>query len=421
MRKSTVALIGAGQRGLYVYSDYINRHKDEVELVAVAEPNQERREFVTTLHNISPENVYNDWKELLDQEKLADAVIIATNDDMHFELVKKALEKGYHILVEKPMSNDLEEIKTMGELGLKYSDRIFAVAHVLRYTPFFESIKNVVDSGEIGDLISIQHNENIGYHHMAHSFVRGNWRNAEETSPLILAKSCHDMDILLYLVSSKGDKIASFGSLKHFCKKNMPQEAANRCLDCQLQDTCPYSAKKIYLKDVTSWPANIITEDHTKEGVMEALKEGQYGKCVYNTDNTVVDHQVTIIEFENGVSATFNLSAFTHETSRTIKLMGTHGEIRGHMEKNEVEVYDFSSGDKRMIDTHPEVTGHVGHGGGDDGLMDEFISNVRNFNTDNKKEKLKTSAEVSVESHKMALAAEHSRTTGKVVIMKEWA
>lgn len=421
MKKPTIALIGAGQRGLYVYSDYINRHKDEVELVAVAEPNKERREAVVTRHNVPSENVYDSWEGLLDQEKLADAVIIATNDDMHFEPIKKALEKGYHILVEKPMSNDLEEIKTLGDLARQYEERIFAVAHVLRYTRFFETIKNVLDSGEIGELMSVQHNENIGFHHMAHSFVRGNWRNSEETSPLILAKSCHDMDILLYLVSSKGDKIASFGNLKHFHKENQPAEAADRCLDCVLQDTCLVSAKTIYLKDVNSWPANIITEDHTREGVIEALKKGQYGKCAYNTDNTVVDHQVTIIEFENGVTATFNLSAFTHKTSRTIKLMGSLGEIRGHMEQNQVEVYDFATGSKRLIDTKPEVTGHVGHGGGDDGLMQEFVTNLKNFDTADKKEKLKTSAEVSVESHKMALAAEHARVTNTVVTMKEWA
>lgn len=412
-----VALIGAGQRGYYVYSDHINRYPEQAELVAVAEPNEKRRQAVVERHHLKENQVFSDWTELLNQEKLADAVIISTNDDMHYELVKKALEKGYHVLVEKPMSNKEEEIYAMEDLARAYPDRIFAVAHVLRYTPFFEKIKELLDNKEIGDLISIQHNENIGYYHMAHSFVRGNWHDSNETSPLVLAKSCHDMDILLYLVGSHCKKVASFGNLKHFTSENAPKGAAKRCIDCPYKETCAYSGIKIYLTEVEKWPSNIITEDHTTEGVKKALRETDYGRCVYYSDNNVVDHQVTILEFENGVSATFNLSAFTHSVSRTIKLMGSQGEIRGDMEQNRVELYKFSDDSMEVFDTSPIQEGHVGHGGGDYGLMYEFLKDVDDKVHGKITGEIKTSALQSAESHRMAFAAEHARVEGKVILL----
>ncbi len=412
-----IALIGAGQRGYYVYSEYISRHAKEAKLVAVAEPNAVRREAAALRHGISPSMQFADWRELLEQDKLADAVIIATNDDMHYKVIEKALEKGYHILVEKPMTNKESEIIAMEQLAVKYPDRIFAVAHVLRYTPFFRTIKQLLDEGGIGELISIQHNENIGYYHMAHSFVRGNWRDSSVTSPLILAKSCHDMDILLYLAGSHYKKIASFGSLKHFCRDKMPEDAKERCVECKWQNSCPYSALTIYMRDPKEWPANIITEEHTKEGVQKALEETDYGRCVYRHDNNVVDHQVTIMEFTNGVTATFNLSGFTHSISRTIKLMGSKGEIRGDMERNQVEVYHFGKEEPEMIRTVPGQEGHVGHGGGDEGLMDEFIAALEDVMDGKTAKEMKTSVLISTESHRAAFAAERARVEGNVIFL----
>lgn len=410
----TAVIIGAGQRGYYVYSDYISRHREDIRLVAVAEPDEERRNRITALHDIPRERAFGDWKELLGKEKMADAVIISTNDHMHYELVKTALEKGYHILVEKPMSNREEDVEKMAALAKQYPDRVFAVAHVLRYTSFFETLKKLLDSGTIGDVVSVQHNENIGYYHMAHSFVRGNWRNSEETSPIILAKSCHDMDILLYLVGSHCKKVASFGNLKHFCRENAPEGAAARCLDCPLKDSCAYSAVKIY-RNLHEWPAQVITNDHTEAGREKALRETNYGRCVYDSDNNVMDHQVTILEFENGVTATFHLSAFTHQISRTIKVMGSQGEIRGDMEKNSLEIYRFSDDCYEQIDTSPKMEGHVGHGGGDEGFAQQFVKSLEDAVNGDGREPVKTSALVSLESHKMAWAAENSRITGKVI------
>ncbi len=413
-----IALIGAGQRGGDVYSDFISRHGEETVLTAVAEPDEVRRRIVAERHKLQPDQVFDDWRLLLEQEKMADAVIIATNDDMHFCVVEKALEKGYHVLVEKPMSNREDEIGKMEQLADAHPDQIFAVSHVLRYTPFFRTIKEVLDRGEIGELISIAHNENVGYYHMAHSYVRGNWRDGRKTSPIILAKSCHDIDILLYLTGSHCRRVSSFGSLKHFQREKMPEGAAQRCLDCTFQEECPYSAVKIYSDNIEDWPANVITREHTKEGIRKALRETDYGKCVYQLDNNVADHQVTILEFENGVCATFHLSGFTHSISRTIKLMGSRGEIRGDMEKNQVEVYHFATGAVRTIDTSAAKEGHVGHGGGDEGLMEEFVQSLERAVFGTEKEQMTSSARISAESHKVAFAAERARVEGVVVQLK---
>lgn len=406
------ALIGAGQRGTYVYGEYALRYPHQMKIVAVAEANEERRKSFVNAHKIDNDYVFSDWQTLLAKEKLADVMIIATSDDLHFEPLKQSLEKGYHILLEKPMTNNEAELAKMKQLVENYPDRIICVSHVLRYAPFFEFIKKKIDKGSIGQVMTIAHNENIGYFHMAHSYVRGNWRNSNTSSPIILAKSCHDMDILLYLVGSHCKKIASFGSLSHFCKENMPKGAAKRCIDCFYQDTCPYSAPKIY-KDVNSWPGYVITNDHSPKGRMEALKNSDYGRCVYQSDNNVCDHQTTIIEFENGVTATFHLSAFSHDTTRIISVMGTHGEIRGDLDRNLVEIFHFDSHHQETIHIDVPET-QIGHGGGDIPLIRDFIYSIENYEPSHH---IKTSALLSIESHEMAYAAEKSRLTGQVIKM----
>ena len=202
MKKITVAIIGAGARGMHAYAPYFKQHEELGKVVAVAEPHDIRRDICVKEHNIDSENVFKTWEELLEKDRLADAIIIANNDESHYEPTKIALEKGYHVLLEKPMSNKLEDIVKLGELAKKYPNQVFMICHVLRYTTFFSKLKEIVDSKELGELVSIQHNENIGYWHFAHSFTRGNWRNSDETSPLILAKSCHDMDIFCLLYTS---------------------------------------------------------------------------------------------------------------------------------------------------------------------------------------------------------------------------
>lgn len=411
-----VAIIGAGQRGKDTYADYVLKGMDGIEVVGVAEPIEERRDYMKEHHHLRDEYVFESWDQLLAIDKFCDAVLICTNDDMHYEPAKLALEKGYHILLEKPMTNTLEEVDKLENLARKYPNQVFMVCHVLRYTPFFSTIKRLIDEGVIGEVASIQHNENIGYYHMAHSFVRGNWRNSMETSPIILAKSCHDFDILNFLVGAKCTKVASFGKLQHFKKECMPIEASSRCVECQIESGCPYSALKLYPQNIGQWPTSVITENQTEEGVKEALENGRYGRCVYCCDNDVMDHQVTILEFENGVSATFNLSAFTHEVTRTIKIMGSRGEIRGHMGFNQIEVYDFLTKEVQVIEPKDDISGHRGHGGGDSRLLQDFVDAVAD-NLKGQRHEAKTSALVSLESHRMAFAADESRLTNQIILL----
>lgn len=414
MRKITLAVIGAGDRGMNAYAPYLLQHPELGKFVAVAEPNDIKRKQFKEKYNVTEENVFKNWEELLKGDKLADAILIATNDDCHYEPTKIALEKGYHVLLEKPMSNKIEEVVKLGELAKRYKDQVFMICHVLRYTPFFSELKKIVESKELGELVSIQHNENIGYWHFAHSFTRGNWRNSNETSPLILAKSCHDMDILLWLAGDSCKKISAFGHLSNFNNKNFKKGMGDRCIDCKVEESCPYSALKQYLSSKVF--THIVHPIPTKENLIQALKEGPYGRCVYKCDNNVVDHMVTILEFNNNVTATFNLSAFTEEMNRTIKLMFTHGEVHGNHMKNEIKVTKFQKyqGDKKTTIEPTKIVG--GHGGGDSGIIKDFIGLIKGETGD-----AKTSAIKSVESHVMAFAAERSRLNEEVIhIEKFW-
>ncbi len=410
-----MALIGAGQRGAVAYGPYALEHPDEVQFAAVAEPDAERREYFKKAHGISSDMCFSTWRELLERPRLADAALICTQDNMHYEVAMKALEQGYHILLEKPMSPDPKQCVEIGEYAGRYN-RIFSICHVLRYTDFFNKIKALLDEGRIGRLISIQHNENVAYWHQAHSYVRGNWRNSAESSPMILAKCCHDMDIMLWLAGADCTRISSFGSLTHFKRENAPRGAPLRCTDgCPAEKECQYYAPKIYLTESTDWPASVISNDTSPEARSRALREGPYGRCVYYCDNDVVDHQVVSIEFSNEVTAAFTMCAFSNECSRTIKLMGTKGEIRGAMEKNVIEVTDFLKNEKETISLS-DTNGSNGHSGGDRGIMSYFAGLVRGGG----ESKSLTGADLSVQSHLMAFAAEKSRVEGKVIRLKEY-
>jgi len=408
MKEVTAVLVGAGLRGMDSYAPYALKNPDEIKFVAVAEPNPVRRKKFSMLHAIPPEFCYSNWEDLFNQPRLADAALICTQDRLHYEPAIKALENGYHLLLEKPMAVDPLECIKIGEAARKYR-RILSICYVLRYTAFFSTLKKMILEGQIGSLISIQHNENVGFWHQAHSFVRGSWRNSDESSPMILQKSSHDMDILLWLTECSPVRISSFGSLSHFKSDNAPKDAPERCTDgCPEEKNCPYYAPKIYLTENTDWPTSAISSDSSYESRLMALKTGPYGRCVYRCDNNVVDHQVVVIEFEQGLTAAFTMCAFTNEISRTIKLMGTKGQIRGTMEKNEIEVINFATGQKKVIKPKRNSSGHSG---GDEGLMKDFVKLIR----DNRVEQGIKQGEIAVMSHIMAMAAEKSRLEKKVI------
>ncbi|WP_309121098.1 Gfo/Idh/MocA family oxidoreductase [Paenibacillus sp.] len=411
MSKARVALIGAGLRG-QGYSEYALKYPEEMQVVAVADPNANRREKMRLDHGIDAAMCFADWRELLSRPKLADAVFVCTQDKMHYEPTMQALEAGYHVLLEKPMSPDPVECIAMGEKA-KELGLVFSICHVLRYTPFFGTIKRLIDEGRIGRLLAIQHNENVGYWHQAHSFVRGNWRNSAESSPMILAKSCHDMDILLWLAGADCVSVSSAGSLSHFKAESAPEGAPERCTDgCPASETCLYYAPKVYLTEDPGWLGAAISDDPSYEARLRALREGPYGRCVYRCDNDVVDHQAVNLEFANEVTAAFTMTAFTNEVSRTIKLMGTAGEIRASMENDDIELIRFGAGARERIPLDG-AGAEGGHGGGDGGIVRDFVRLVRKGG----KGKGLTAAEDSVQSHLMAFAAERSRIHKEVVSM----
>ena len=244
-RKIKLALIGAGERGQYCYAPYANLHNYEVEFVAVAEPDAARRAEFCRDHTISLENAVEDWQELLARPCMADCAFVCTQDNQHIAPALAALDAGYHVVLEKPISRSTAELAALCQRAHS-TGRLVTVCHVLRYTPFFSKVKEILDSGVIGQVQSIQQIENVAYWHQAHSFVRGNWRREDETSPMILQKSCHDMDILLWMAGSHCAKVSSFGSLGHFKPENAPAGAPDYCLDgCPAADSCPYNAEHI--------------------------------------------------------------------------------------------------------------------------------------------------------------------------------
>ncbi|NSW51472.1 MAG: Gfo/Idh/MocA family oxidoreductase [Anaerolineae bacterium] len=410
-----VIVAGAGSRGAG-YSQYALEHPDQMTVVGVAEPRDYFREKMAAEHNIPSDNVFSDWREMAAREKFADAVIIATQDAMHEEPALAFAERKYAILLEKPMAPTAEACEHIVE-AVKKNGNLFAVCHVLRYTAYTRKLKELLAQGVVGEIIGIDRVEPVGFWHMAHSFVRGNWRNEQESSFMLLAKSCHDMDWIHHVMSSKCTAVSSFGSLRHFEPGQAPEGAALRCLDCPslVEKNCPYSALRIYLRGCvergyTGWPVDVVTPEPTIESVTEALRVEPYGRCVYHCDNNVVDHQVVSMEFEGGKTATFTMMAFTQMEHRSDRIFGTRGEIKGDGSK--LSVYDFLTDTTQVYDTELQDSSILGgHGGGDYGLIHAFVQAV----AANDQTLLLTGADETLESHLMVFAAEQARLDGKVM------
>ena len=405
----SAVMIGAGNRGIGAYGFYAAKNPRDIMFVAVADPDPVRRTYFAEMHKIEEKNRFAGYRELLASPRLADACFVCTQDNLHVEPALLAMQRGYDVFLEKPMATTAKECVALAAAA-KENNVELMIGHVLRYTPFFATIKNLLDAGRIGRLMSIQHNENVSYWHQAHSYVRGNWANRMRSSPMILAKSCHDLDLIAWFAKTQPVKVASFGSLSYFTAQNAPSGAPAYCLDgCPAAATCPYHAKKVYLS-APDWMKLPVSNDLSDAAILKAIAKGPYGRCVYRCDNDVVDHQVVAIEFADGLTASFTMTGFTHENTRTIKLMGTKGELRGHLDRNEVEVYVFGENGDRPVDViHPDLT-ESGHGGGDDGIMKAFVELVE-------KGLHREVADVgqSVVAHLLAFAAETARTTGKTV------
>lgn len=414
MKKVTFAFIGMGGRGTK-YSKIQFKYPDEMEIVAIADTRRCRLDAANEYLHLPEERLFDGADALLAQPKLADVLVIATQDAQHREHALKALEKGYDILLEKPIACTIEDCHEISEAAKKYGRRVI-ICHVLRYTPFYREIKRLIDEGAIGKVESIQATEQVGYYHYAHSFVRGNWHKMETSSPMILAKSCHDMDILLWLTGKKCLKVSSFGSLDYFKAENCPPCAPERCMDgCELD--CPFHAEKFYLSRIPEWPANILNPKPTEENIREALRTTDYGKCVFKMDNDVVDHQVVNMLLEGGATVSFTMCGFTELQKRNIFIMGTEGEIIGDMKDRKIKVTRFNKPPVE-IDLNAICSDFTGHGGGDSGMIYDVI---RLFRGDDFDTSAITSIERSVESHYVAFAAEHSRIhEGEAVDMDQF-
>ena len=400
-------LLGAGLRG-NVYCNYALTNPEELKIVGVAEPDKTRLESFAGKHNIPGSDCFSTWEDVFTRDKWADAVFICTQDNMHYGPAMAAISQGYDILLEKPISPDPAECIKIAEAAEAKGVKVI-VCHVLRYTPFFAKIKEIIESGEIGKVVTVVHNENVGDLHHSHSFVRGNWASAKTSSPMILAKSCHDLDILQWLVDKKCIKLSSFGSLSYFTSSNSPEGAPDRCTDgCTVN--CPYDSRKLYIGGENEWFRSAAAghENATNEQIEAALKSGPYGRCVFNCGNDVVDHQVVSMEFEDGVTAAFSMSSFTPEISRSIKVMGTKGQIKGHSEPNSIKVFDFGTRTEREI----LLNADGGHGGGDIGIMEAFCAYLSGTYTGS----ALSEAKISAKNHMLCFAAEKSRLDGGGVV-----
>ncbi len=409
-----VILIGAGNRG-ETYTDIMAKCKDKFQVIAVAEPIESRRKLIQRTHGIPDEMCFSDYKPLLSMGKIADLALICTMDRQHMAPTMDAIALGYDILLEKPVSPVPEECLKIANAAEEKGVKI-VVCHVLRYTPFFMTIKDLIDQGRLGQIVAINHEECVGNVHQSHSFVRGNWGNSDRSSCMLLQKSCHDMDILQWLIGKKCKKVQSFGSLTHFTRENAPKDAPERCIDgCPHADTCPYNAVKLYLDDKKNdWfrtTASRVAEP-TDEDVERALRTTQYGKCVYKCDNNVVDHQTVNMVFEGGVTVAFTMCAF-NRGGRFIHIMGTKGELHAALDgqKTPIRLYDFETKQTEEIPITARDGILGGHGGGDEGI----VSSVYEYLTGQYRGCSISDIRTSVENHLIVFAAEQARQQETVV------
>lgn len=407
MKQKSAIIVGGGNRG-QTYARYSLTYPDELNIVGIADPNIDKRKLFMDTYQLNPTHCFSSWESIFKEPRMADIAIITTQDQMHIQPALAAVEKGYHILLEKPLATTESDCIQFYQKVSGYS-KIIGLCHVLRFTSHYIKMKEIIDSGLIGDIVNIEHLEPVNYWHMAHSYVRGNWRRLDESSPMIIAKSIHDIDLVSWFADAPFRSIYSIGSLRHFKQENTPTGAADRCVaDCAVEKDCPYSALKLYMNmDLKGWPVSAITSDMSREGRKLALQEGPYGRCVYQSDNDVVDHQVVSIEFENDVKASFTMSAFTDGERRT-RIMGTMGEIIGDF--NTITIHNFRDQSKKRVWKKSEED-EMGHGGGDFGLMKQFLFSVRA----NDPSLFSASLETAVESHLMSFSAERSRLEKRVV------
>jgi predicted dehydrogenase len=414
----TVAIIGVGARGVDAYGWQLYDAKNKFKIVALCDINPVRLAYGGEKFDVPAENRFATEEEFF-KEKRADLLLVTTQDKDHIRHCVKGFELGYDIMTEKPLTDKKEECQILLDAQKKAGKKAL-VCHVLRYAPAFLKAMEAIESGKIGKLVAIDALERVGYWHQAHSYVRGNWRTTEQpcgSAPMILAKCCHDLDLLQWYAKSKCKSISSVGDLVFFKAENAPEGATERCVNCPHRQTCPYSAENVYIAawkkrgcPVDIWPFNVLVQPPiNEEKLRQAITEGAYGRCVFYCDNNVVDHQLTTMTFENGVKATLTMTGFTAPGGRRYTFHGTMGELVLDEMENSIRLYPYGKDPENTEINALEDSGY-GHGGGDVFLVRKLYEVLcGNAEAD-------TSLEASVESHLMGIYAEESRLKGGELI-----
>ncbi|MCB8933032.1 MAG: Gfo/Idh/MocA family oxidoreductase [Fimbriimonadaceae bacterium] len=412
-KRITLAIVGCGARG-NGFSKWAAELPDQAEVVAIAEPRERQRALLAERHRLPQEACFSDWQSLVESPRLADAAIDATPDREHHASSIALMKLGYHLLLEKPMATTLEHCREIDRVRAE-TGRIACVCHSLRYQQTYARIKELLADGAIGRVMSIDQLEAVEHIHMSHSFVRGNWSNEARSTFMLLAKSCHDVDILAHLAGAPCVRASSFGSLSFFTAANAPVGAPARCLDgCPAEAECPYHAMKIYGDpERIGWGHHVGFAELSYEERLEALRTGPYGRCVFHCDNDVVDHQVLALEFEGGTTATFTMTAFTPFAGRYLRVHGTHGYLASDVDKNTIDLYRTWGGAHHERIELPPPDGS--HGGGDDNVMSRFVEAVRLEDPS----RVLTPTDESLRTHAIAFAGERSRRERRVVEIED--
>lgn len=412
-----IAIIGYGSRGGIVYGpEFCGRNG--IEIAAVCDKRQHRLDTAQREYGVKPENCYLSDKEFFAKGKLADLLVVATMDKDHYGHAVAGLKAGYDLLLEKPIADTLERCEEIKNLAKTLNRQVF-ICHVLRYAPFFTYIKKELETGKYGKISTINLTENVSFWHQSHSYVRWHWNKAEESTPMLLAKCCHDLDIISWFMGdNKCTAVNSFGSLDYFTEKNAPEGCADHCCDCKYSDTCIYDNLKLYRNQLKGW----INETHeffgdinSKEDLKKFFedKSNPFSRCVYKCDNDVVDHQVVNMLYEDGATAHLTMTAFADECYREIHVHCQNGDIYGNM-KDDVLQCNVFGGEHKTVDVGKLTDGIYGHGGGDSRLVSDVIAYYNGGDS-----KGATTIDKSFISHSIGYAAEESRLNGgKLVKVK---
>lgn len=407
--KIRIAAIGYGNR-VRKYLQYVEEHPTAAVLAAVVDSNELRLDEARHKFGVEKENCFTSIDDFFSSNLQVDGVIIGTPDDFHYEACISAINKGFRVLLEKPIAQSIQECNKILEASSLKGVPV-TVCYVLRYYSYYQKIKSIIDSGELGEMVSINHIVNVGIDRTTHSYVRGIWNNSSTSNPIILSKCCHDIDLIIWLTGSLPKRVNSFGSLKWFKKENAPKGCSHRCKDCAIERNCPYSAIDLYIRR-REWISNfIVPEGDTLENVLDnEMENGLYGRCVYFCNNNVRDHQIVSMLMENEVVVNLSMDCFTLKDNRVTNIKFVFGEIEAddevirvtNFKTKEVAEYDFSKINKLPL-----------HANADLKIMEEFISSFnKNFDIN------MPLLESSIESHKACFAAEESARKGKNIKLK---